>query len=93
MLFEFGQEMLAHCVPADWADEAYVVPSRAEPAGHVGRAPSDAPAQRVGIDVVARCWDVLNAQDDVCRDDAEHNDLSHVRWLSFIRGPGTRRRT
>jgi hypothetical protein len=43
--------------------------------------------------VVARGGDVLNAQDDVRRDDAEHNDLSHVRWLSFIRGLGTRRRT
>jgi hypothetical protein len=53
MLFEFGQEIVAHRVPADRADETYMVPSRAEPACHVGRAPSDAPSQRLGIDVVA----------------------------------------
>jgi hypothetical protein len=34
--FEFGQEIVAHCVAADRADETYVVPSRAEPACHVG---------------------------------------------------------
>ena len=93
MLLEFGQEMLAHRVPADRADEAHVMPGRAEPAGDVGRASSDAPAQRLGIDVVARGGDALNTQNDVCRNDAEHNDFSHVRWLSFIRGPKTRRRT
>src|SRR5205823_9380325 len=49
-----------------WPDEPYVIPSRGEPAGHVGRAPADAPSQRLGIDVVAGRGDALNTQDNVC---------------------------
>ena len=56
-----------------------MVPSRAEPARHVGRTSSDAPSQRLGIDVIARGGDALNTQDDVRRNDAEHDNLSHTR--------------
>ena len=74
--------MVAHGVSADRADQTYVVPGQAEPAGHVGRTPADAPPQRLGIDVVAGGRDALNTQDDVRRGDAEHNDLSHVHNLT-----------
>ena len=90
--FEFGEEIFAHRVCADRADETYVVPSRAEPAGHVGRAPSDPPSQCLGIDVVAGGGDALNTQDNVRRYDTEHNDLSHVHNLThrtlggYVRG-------
>ena len=80
--FEFGQEMVAHCVCADRADKTHVVPGRAEPACHVGRAPPDPPSQRLGIDLVADGGDALNTQDNVRRDNAEHNDLSHVHNLA-----------
>ena len=63
-LFEFCQEIVAHRVAADRADETYVVPSRAEPACHVGRAPPDPPSQRLGIDLVAGGGDALNTQDN-----------------------------
>ena len=69
-----------------------MVSSRAEPACHIGRAPSDAPSQRLGTDVVAGAGDALNTQDDVRRDDPEHNDLSHVHNLThralsgYVRG-------
>src|SRR2546430_1891608 len=61
------------------------MPSHAEPACNVGRAPSDAPSQRLGIDMVAGAGDALNTQDNVRRDDAEHNDLSHVHNLTRSR--------
>jgi hypothetical protein len=56
--------------------------SRAEPAGHVGRAPADAPSQRLGIGVVAGGGDALNTQDNIRCDDVEHNDLRHVHNLT-----------
>ena len=61
------------------------MPSHAEPACNVGRAPSDPPSQRLGIDMVAGTGDALNTQDNVRRDDAEHNDLSHVHNLTQSR--------
>ena len=39
--------------------------------------------QRLGIDVVAGGGNALNTQDDVRRDDAEHNDLSHEAYSKF----------
>ncbi len=59
------------------------MPSRAEPACHVGRTSSDAPSQRLGIDLAAGGGDALNTQDDVRRNDAEHDNLSHVSSLSY----------
>jgi len=41
------------------------------------------PAPR--IDMVAGAGDALNTQDNVRRDDAEHNDLSHVHNLAQSR--------
>jgi hypothetical protein len=35
--------------------------------------------------VVAGVGDALNTQDNVRRDDAEHNDLSHVHNLTRLR--------
>jgi hypothetical protein len=50
--------------------------------------PAYAPTQRLCIDVVAGCGDALNTQDNVCRHDAEHDDLSHVHNLAQSRGGG-----
>ena len=72
--------MVAHRICADRADQTDVVPGRAEPACHVGRTSPDAPSQRLGIYMVAGGGDARNTQDDVRRNDAEHNDLSHAHW-------------
>jgi hypothetical protein len=63
------------------------------PQATLAELPPDTPSQRLSVDVVAGSGDVLNTQDDVRRDDAEHNNLSHIYNLARSRLGGLRART